>query len=69
MNIDMNKIKDQMKEHWDMDAATFDAHAISRNWEHSEGWNEIEFSDANGKPTFFIESDKDDEVWHFDWIH
>lgn len=68
------KIKSQMEEHWDMDAATFDSHEVNsvtttrtRN-EKDTGWKEIDFRDAEGKLAFYIEVNADDEVWHFDWI-
>jgi len=66
MNIE--KVRDEMAEHWDMDAATFDAHKIDDEVMHTGGWLEVSFADSTGKPVFYIEVNADDEVWHFDWI-
>jgi len=75
MNVDMNKVKDQMQEHWDMDAATFDAHTpnmvfpqLTRDGTDT-GWKEIDFKDADGKVAFFVEVNENSEVWNYDLVH
>jgi len=72
MNIE--KVRDEMAEHWDMDAATFDAHEVStiftqrtRSGEDT-GWKEVDFKNAEGKVAFFIEFNADNEVWNFEYI-
>lgn len=75
MNVDMNKIKAQMNEHWDMDAATFDTYQVNEihiqetRAGEDTGGREIDFKDANGDVKFYIEVYEDNEVWHFDWVH
>jgi hypothetical protein len=73
MNVDMNKVKAQMQEHWDMDAATFDAHTVNKVFQTANdvesGWKEIDFKDVDGNVRFYIEVNGDNEVWHFDWVH
>lgn len=59
-----------MEEHWDMDAATFDAHKTNKIFPNaSADWAEIDFKDADGNVKFYIEINEDNEVWHFDWVH
>ena len=75
MNVDMNKVKAQMSEHWDMDAATFDAHAVNKVFNQTTrsgkdtGWKEIDFTNADGKVAFFIEVNEDSEVWNYGLVH
>ena len=66
MNIE--KVRDEMAEHWDMDAATFDAHTIQEEIKRTDGWSEVVFADTTGTPKFFIEVNADNEVWNFDRI-
>jgi hypothetical protein len=75
MNVDMNKVKDQMNEHWDMDADTFDAHTVNTVFNQTTrdgtdtGWKEIDFKDADGKVAFFVEVNEDSEVWNYGLVH
>ena len=70
MNVDMNKVKAEMAEHWDMDADTFDSYKTNKIFPNAScDWAEMDFVDANGDVKFYIEVNEDSEVWHFDWVH
>lgn len=68
MTVNFEKVKAEMSEHWDMDAATFDAHTVNQKGILGDGWKEIVFKDADGNDKFYIEVNEDSEVWHFDYI-
>ena len=68
MNVDMNQIKAEMAEHWDMDAETFDTYTPNKIFPTTDDWAEMDFVDANGDVKFYIEI-KGSEVWNFEWVH
>ncbi len=66
MNVDMNNVRASMAEHWDMTGEEFDAHTVNSFFDQGEGWQEIDFVNADGWTSFFIEVDADGEVWNFE---
>ena len=66
MSSNMQKVKAQMEEHWDMSGEDFDNFVVTETFEHKDGWEEIVFD--NGTSQFFIEVNNTSEVWHFAFI-
>lgn len=62
------QIKEQMEVHWDMSPEHYDTFRVGARNELNPGWAEVEFIDGEGNPAFYIEVNRDGQVWHFDWI-
>lgn len=66
MNSNMQKVKAQMEEHWDMSGEVFDDFVVTEVHEQNAGWEEIVFD--NGTVQFFIEVSNTSEVWNYQTI-
>lgn len=69
MTVNMNEVRNQMAEHWDMTGEDFDRFDVAQANDLNEGWKEIVMEDKDDDSRrFFIEVNAKSEVWNFEWI-